>query len=139
MARAIIRSRHADGPFDHLGDLERVPGLGPGTLARLGSYVTLPRHPPAPRADRSSGIPAAGPQVSPRRSARGPPGGRIDVNRASAAQLQALPGIGPVRARAIVGWREAHGRFRALADLVAVPGIGPATLERLRSRAIVRP
>lgn len=52
---------------------------------------------------------------------------RIDVNRASLGELQALPGIGPERARAIVLHRVRHGPFRSPTELSQVWGIGPAT------------
>ena len=64
---------------------------------------------------------------------------KLDLNRASQAELEALPGIGPKRASAIVRWRVEHRPFVELEDLVKVPGIGPATLERLRPLAVVRP
>ena len=54
----------------------------------------------------------------------------LDVNRAPAASLEVLPGIGPARARAIVRERE-RGPFRTVADLQRVHGIGPRTIERL--------
>lgn len=56
---------------------------------------------------------------------------RIDVNRATADELQGLPGVGPVLAQRIVAWREAQGRFTALADLDAVTGVGPSLLRQL--------
>lgn len=56
----------------------------------------------------------------------------INVNVASAEQLQSLPGIGPVLARRIVEWRERVGPFERVDDLVEVPGVGPRILERLR-------
>jgi competence ComEA-like helix-hairpin-helix protein len=56
----------------------------------------------------------------------------IDVNRDPAAALELLPGIGPVRAAAIVEQRERAGPFAAPADLVRVRGIGTRTVERLR-------
>lgn len=59
-------------------------------------------------------------------------GRRIGLASASAADLEAVPGIGPVRARAIVAAREAAGSLASLDDLLRVPGIGPRTLERLR-------
>jgi len=52
--------------------------------------------------------------------------------------LQQLPGIGPIKARAIVDDRRRHGRYRTIEDLVRVPGIGTATVERLRDLVIVR-
>lgn len=56
---------------------------------------------------------------------------RIDVNRATADELQGLPGVGPVLAQRIVAWREAQGSFSALADLDAVTGVGPSLLRQL--------
>jgi competence protein ComEA len=56
----------------------------------------------------------------------------IDLNIATADQLEALPGVGPSLAAAIVEHRTRHGRFRSVDDLVDVPGIGPAKLAALR-------
>lgn len=62
----------------------------------------------------------------------------IDLNRASAEELTALPGIGSELAARIVRHRLVHGPFRSLEDLLQVPGIGPRTLEVIRARANVR-
>lgn len=56
----------------------------------------------------------------------------IDVNTASALALEAIPGVGASRARAIVEERARGGPFRTVEDLDRVPGIGPATVEALR-------
>lgn len=56
----------------------------------------------------------------------------IDVNRASAADLERVPGIGPATAQRIIEWREQHGPFERLEDLLNVRGIGEKTLEKLR-------
>ena len=58
--------------------------------------------------------------------------GLININTASNAELQTLPGIGPVLAEAIINFRETHGMFQSVEELINVPRIGPATLERLR-------
>jgi competence protein ComEA len=58
-------------------------------------------------------------------------GQRIDLNQASAGDLELLPGIGPSLAQRIVEERSAHGRFESVASLQRVRGIGPRTLERL--------
>ena len=60
------------------------------------------------------------------------PSQRVSVNRAEAAELIALPGIGPVVARRIVEDRKLHGRFLALADLKRVKGMTPKTIEKLK-------
>ena len=59
------------------------------------------------------------------------PGERVDVDRASAAELARLPRVGPGLARVIVADREAKGAFGALEVLDRVPGIGPALLAQL--------
>jgi competence protein ComEA len=58
--------------------------------------------------------------------------GPIDLNAATVADLDALPGIGPTTARAIVAYRDAHGPFQQVDDLTEVQGIGPARLDALR-------
>lgn len=57
---------------------------------------------------------------------------RVDLNHATAAQLDALPGIGPVLAGRIAEYRSHHGPFANADELLAVRGIGPRLLERLR-------
>jgi comEA protein len=56
---------------------------------------------------------------------------RLDLNSASAEELEILPGIGPKRAAAIVEHRERYGRFEDLRRLTEVKGIGDKTLERI--------
>lgn len=56
----------------------------------------------------------------------------INLNSASATELTRLSGIGPVKAEAIVRFREEHGPFERVDDLTAVRGIGAATLEKNR-------
>lgn len=67
--------------------------------------------------------------------AEGPAGtgaGTVDVNVATAAELEALPGIGPVLAERVVAWRTEHGAFRDVDALLDVPGIGPSVLAQIR-------
>src|SRR5262245_61337034 len=60
------------------------------------------------------------------------PDGRLELNRASAAELDALPGIGPVLASRILEQRRRGGPFRRIEDLLAVRGLGPRLLDRLK-------
>lgn len=57
---------------------------------------------------------------------------RIDVNRADYYDLIRLPGIGEKKARAILDWREEHGAFSQMEQLLEISGIGEKTLENLR-------
>lgn len=70
--------------------------------------------------------PAAGADSTPALS------GVVNVNTATLEELQLLPGVGEVRARAILRSREERGGFARVEDLVDVKGIGPAGLERMR-------
>jgi competence protein ComEA len=79
-------------------------------------------------------VPAVGEAVPP---PLGPPidsvaAGPVDVNRATAGELDELPGVGPATALAIVAHREANGPFASVDDLEQVRGIGPAKLEAIR-------
>jgi competence protein ComEA len=58
--------------------------------------------------------------------------GRPSLSSATLAELDALPGVGPVTAQKILDYRAQHGGFRSVDDLDAIPGIGPARIEQLR-------
>jgi competence protein ComEA len=64
-------------------------------------------------------------------------GGSVDVNRASADQLDELPGVGPTTAEAIIAHREQNGPFGSVDELIDVRGIGEAKLEQLRDLVTV--
>jgi competence protein ComEA len=63
--------------------------------------------------------------------------GPVHLSSATLADLDALPGVGPVTAQKILDYRQAHGAFTSVDELDAVPGIGPATIDNLR--ALVAP
>lgn len=64
----------------------------------------------------------------------------LNINTEPAVALSdLLPGIGPAKARAIVEYREAHGPFMAVEDLLQVSGIGPATLADIRAAVVAEP
>jgi competence protein ComEA len=64
--------------------------------------------------------------------AEGEPLQKVNINRAEAWLLEALPGIGEVRAEAIVDYRRQKGPFRSIHELVKVEGIGTATYEKIK-------
>ena len=109
-----------------LSELDKVPGIGPATLANIGILVEFGE--------------AAAASVSPQTAASTPaapvaptPGSstRININTADAAALDTLPGIGPSKAAAILGDRDANGPFPSCNDLARVTGIGKATVASL--------
>lgn len=112
LATAIIEERAVGGPFYDLGDLVRVRGMGGSTVETLAPLLTVgdvgPRPPPRP----------------------------VDLNTATAAQLERLPGIGAVTAARIVVDRDENGPYRALGDLTRVSGIGEATAAGLEGHAV---
>lgn len=57
---------------------------------------------------------------------------RMNVNQATPAELELLPGLGPALSRRIVEYREANGPFHSIEDLTRVSGIGPKTLGRIK-------
>ena len=138
LAARIVADRETNGPFGSVSGLARVPGLGPAKLRGILPFVTFSGVPAA--ADRPPALPAliALPSGTPdsASSGRGAGGGtcagRPSLNRATAAELVCLPGLGKALAERIVADRQAHGPFRDIADLARVPGIGPVRSERLR-------
>lgn len=64
---------------------------------------------------------------------------RLNLNTATVAELELLPGIGPGRARKIVEHRAAHGPFLTVDELKAVRGLGPATIQRITPLLEIRP
>ncbi|MGQ1839990.1 helix-hairpin-helix domain-containing protein [Kocuria turfanensis] len=99
-----------------------------------GQQVLVPDESAAPPAGTPApAVPPAGGTDAAAAGGTGPaaPGGTLDLNSATAAELEALPRVGPVLAGRIVEFRDQHGGFAAATDLDAVPGIGPTLLEAL--------
>ena len=110
--------RAREGPFARPEDLLRVRGIGPATLERMRPHLAIPARVAAPVIGGAPGPPPA-------------PAAPLDLNRATPAELERLPGIGPELARRILEARAARGSFRSPEELLEVRGIGPAMLERL--------
>lgn len=63
---------------------------------------------------------------------------KIDINSASLEEIQKIQGIGPAKAAAIIAYREEHGPFRKIEDLLNVSGIGEKSLEKMKEQIIIR-
>ncbi len=68
-----------------------------------------------------------------------PPAAPLELNSASAEQLQQVPGIGPKTAQSIVEFREKSGPFQRIEDLLAIKGITPARLDKMRPYLVITP
>lgn len=101
-----------------------APVRGPSTRAPAGAPLPVP-----PAGARIADGPAGTGEPAP--DSAGAPGAGIDLNSATAEQLQELDGVGPVLAERIVAWRTEHGRFRSVEDLREVSGIGPRKYARI--------
>jgi len=67
----------------------------------------------------------------------GQPGGKVNINSATEADFENLPGIGPVLAQKIVDYRDQHGPFQTIQDLMKVSGIGPKKFDSLQALVMV--
>jgi competence protein ComEA len=110
-----------------------------GDSGSLGPPMSRPEASDSGAGGRDSDVPAE-PVVSENPTTAHPPetpttvssDGLINVNTADAALLQTLPGIGRVKARAIIDHRNANGPFRTIEQLDDVTGIGPVTMSNIR-------
>lgn len=117
------------------GALHGVGGGSPASAARASAA-----------AGGAGGVGAAPSRRSPASGGLGAPAGRsgavstdgVNVNAATADELETLPGIGPALAARIIAHREAHGPFQTAEGLLQVSGIGPKTLERFKTKVVVR-
>mgnify|MGYP001316210231 CR=1 FL=1 len=144
LADRIVAERLRGGPFTSAADLTRVPGIGARTAERLAPFLDFGKTSEIQAQRAAAGQPRGAATPDHQHPATPPaadaPGGTpLDLNRATAADLERLPGIGPALAARIVAYRDSIGRFRAVDELDHVRGIGPALLERLRPHVSVRP
>ncbi|WP_432420374.1 helix-hairpin-helix domain-containing protein, partial [Nocardia neocaledoniensis] len=112
------------------GDQIVIGATAPGSPApRHGSMISAgggtSATPNVPSATDTTSIP-------PPTAGTAPNGKRTNLNTATEAELDALPGVGPVTAKAILTWRSTNGKFTDVTQLGEVDGIGPARLARLR-------
>jgi comEA protein len=137
LAERIVAHREAQGPFQQIEDLRRVPGIGPAILERLRPGVFVEVKSP----DKSSAVVdhvvrrvSLTSEPSPRSKSKKEialAGQQININLATATELQKLPGIGPKMSQRIVDHRDKRF-FQSIDELRQVSGIGPKTFEKLR-------
>jgi competence protein ComEA len=138
-AERIEEYRLSHNGFHNVEELRQVHGVGPATLERLRPYIDADAEDvledgmdAAPRKD----APPKGVKPAARKTADGTKKGDalkepIDINHATATELQRLPGVGPAMSSRIILVREQRP-FRSVDELRRVAGIGAKTLEKLR-------
>ena len=139
-ASRIVREREENGPYASVEDLARVSGLGPRSVERLKPHLRVAGGGGGGMAGGRRAVAArAGPAAGEGgRVVAAVPGAPVDLNRATAEELRALPGIGPVMAERIVAFRQQRGRFRKLEELMEVKGVGARTFARLKPLTTIR-
>jgi competence protein ComEA len=145
LAQRIINYRKAHGPFKKIEDLSEVPGIGAEKLQKLKPFLGLgsPEDSAPPDWDAAISLGKSGSGTNLESQEGPPPGSKsgigpktpgrvIDPNLASKADLETLPGIGPVIAQRIIDYRRAHGPIKKIGDLRKVSGIGRKKLEKMK-------
>ena len=138
-AESIVAYRTQNGPFRTVRDLESVSGIGPRNIEPMLPYLTV---------DGTTMVTLSGGGVTdPAREAsveRSPPAieaatvaALINLNTATAEELESLKGIGPTLAARIVTYREEYGPFQTVEDVMRVSGIGPGKLAGFADRVTV--
>jgi len=139
LLRLSVGSRVADalaaagGPTAgaDMTSLDVAARLADGDQIVVGSAAAAPGP-----ADAPSSVQPGAPSTGRHGAGKGraaPPAARVSLNTATEQELDALPGVGPSTAAAIVAWRRGNGRFTDLDQLREIHGIGPATFARLRT------
>jgi competence ComEA-like helix-hairpin-helix protein len=128
-ADAIISHRQQHGPFPTVESLTSVAGIKQATLGKLAPYLVVDSvySPSLPSSQN-----AQEPEILLRKPSKSSPSFKaIPINTATQAEIETLPGIGPVLAKSIIAEREKK-RFDRVEDLRRVSGIGPKRLEQIR-------
>lgn len=105
-----------------------LAGLNQARLLVDGEQIVVGGPPAAAAATGGGAAPAPG---------SGAPGALVNLNTATAEQLDGLPEVGPVTAQAILDWRQQHGGFGSVDELLEIDGIGEVTLQKIAPHVTV--
>jgi competence protein ComEA len=155
LAKELVKNR----PFKTWEEVSKVKGVGSGkkldSLKKVlklteGVGVTASKTEPVAPAKAAAGAsssssassksssPSASKSAEKSSAPKLAPGTKVNINTASKEELDALPEIGPVKAQAIVDYRNANGKFAAPEDIMKVPGIKEGTFAKIKDYVVVR-
>jgi len=129
LADEIINYRFFYGPFQTPHDIVNVRGIGEAKYAAIANMITTYGggssyyHSPTPPTDPYAG---------------GGTSGKLNINIATQAELETLPGIGPAKARAIIDYRTRYGKFQRKEDVKLVSGIADATFAKIEPYIVAK-
>lgn len=128
IAQRIIDYRNTHGAFSSIDDLQKVKGIGPKTMERIRPQVTV----------QGGTTYTSGTTYSQKSQTSSGNSSLIDINHASQSELERISGVGPATAQRIIDYRNKHGSFSRVEDLLQVRGIGASKLDQIRSQVVIR-
>ena len=139
LAADIIKAR----PFKSVDDLKNIKGIGAGKkFDALKPYFMVAAAAADTGQPATSGTPVktstGKSTTAPASASRLAPGEKININTATAEQLDKLPDIGAVKAKAIIDYRTKNGAFSRIEDVMKVKGIKAGTFAKIKDSIVVR-
>ncbi len=139
LANRIIEGR----PYRGIADLEKVKGLGRTKVDAMKGLITFGpatttgkgvgmQAPAGPKNTNSVGQPTAAKPAGGAKAKKLAPGQTLNINKASVAELERLPGIGPAKAQSIAAYRTQNGPFKAIEEIQNVKGIKAAAFGKIK-------
>ena len=129
-AKAIVDGR----PWKSVDELDKIRGLGKNRIAALRDLVTFGDEPAPAAAKKASSVTAAAKSSSTKAMPKTQPGQKININTAAKEELDELPGIGPVKAQAIIEGRP----FKTIEDIKNVKGIKDGEFSKIQDLITVK-